>query len=377
MRSTIAAILVLLGLAAPAGAQDTVKPVRAAVVVDLPSGAVLMAQNGDRSLPPASMSKLMTLYLVFEALEKKVISLTQEARTSSRAARMLGSRMYLREGQRVSIENLILGVIVHSGNDASVALAEAVAGTEAAFVERMNQRARDLGLTKSHFANTNGWPDPKHRMSARDLATLAGRLIADYPQYYDRFARREFAWNGKTQRNRNRLLGQVDGVDGIKTGHTEEAGFGLVASARRGERRVVVVVTGLGSDKERNEEATRLINWAFRSFETKKVYDKGADVIAAKVWIGAVPAVMLTTDRPVTISAPYGTLGKAKLAVRYNGPVAAPITAGQRIGQLEITVPELAPIIVPLFAKTGVEEGGILTRLQAAAALLLGNLDPG
>jgi len=368
--------LLILGLAGPVLAQDQGTPARAALVIDISSGTVLLDKNADQPLPPASMSKLMTLYLVFEALEKGVISMSDEFRTSERAAAMGGSEMFVREGELVSIANLLRGVIVQSGNDAAVALAEALAGTEEAFAERMNQRAETLGLANSTFANATGWPDPNHRMSTRDLATLAALLITEFPRYYPMFAETEFTWDGVTQSNRNKLLDRGIGADGLKTGHTEDAGYGLVASAVRGDRRIVAVVAGLTSKKERLREAERLINWAFRAFETRRLYGAGDDLVEAPVWIGASSTVMLSPVRDIIVTAPYGALDEAKLTIRYSGPVPAPIEAGQEIGQLEIRVPDLDPVIVPLVAKAAVETGGFLARIEAAGRLLIHRLDP-
>ncbi|MEM9139970.1 MAG: D-alanyl-D-alanine carboxypeptidase family protein, partial [Pseudomonadota bacterium] len=344
---------------------------------DATSGAILLEKDADRPLPPASMSKLMTLFMVFEALEQGRISMEDKFRTSKRASSMGGSKMFIREGELVSIENLIRGVIVQSGNDAAVALAEALAGTEEVFAERMTSRGAEIGLTNSVFANATGWPDPRHRMSARDLVTLSTRMIGDFPQFYPMFIEQEFTWDKVTQKNRNPLLYLGIGADGLKTGHTEEAGYGLVASAVRGERRVVMVITGLASKNERRHEAERLINWAFRAFETRRLYAKGDDLTEAPVWIGSSSTVTLTPERDVTITAPYGSLDKAALKIRFEGPVPAPIEAGQAIGFIEIDVPDLPVVKVPLLAKHGVEEGGFVTRVQAAGELLLKSLIPG
>jgi D-alanyl-D-alanine carboxypeptidase (penicillin-binding protein 5/6) len=363
------------GLGAALGqTHDT--PARAAIIVDLSSGATLFEKDADLPLPPASMSKLMTLYMAFEALDRGLISMDDEFRTTAGAAGMGGSKMFIREGELVSVENLIRGVVVQSGNDAAVALAEALAGTEEAFAERMNERAADIGLTNSHFANATGWPDPEQHMSMRDLARLASLLIEQFPQYYPMFAETEFAWDGVKQQNRNPLLGLGIGADGLKTGHTEEAGYGLVGSAKRGDRRIVLAIAGLDSVGARSHEAERLVNWAFRAFETRQLYSAGEGLVEAPVWIGAVPRVMLAPARDVTVTAPYGNIEKAALKVRYDAPLEAPIAEGQRVGSIEIAVPDLPPFSVPLVATTAVERGGFVTRVRAAAELLLGKLVP-
>ena len=366
-----------LALGVPAAAQslqDT--PARAVLVVDISSGATLLEKNADERLPPASMLKLMTLYMVFEALERGNLSLDDEFRTSAKAASMGGSKMFIREGELVSVENLLRGVIVQSGNDAAVALAEALAGTEEAFAERMNQRAAEIGLTGSRFGNATGWPHPDQYMSSRDLAHLATLIIEEFPQHYAMFAETEFTWDEVRQQNRNPLLSLGIGADGLKTGHTEEAGYGLVASAKRGERRVVMSIAGLDSAGERAHEAERLINWAFRAFETRELFTRGEGLADAPVWIGSAPRVGLAPARDVIITAPFGSIDRAELKIVYDGPVPAPIEAGDRIGRLEILVPDLPTVTVPLVATESVAPGGFLTRVQAAAELLLGNIVP-
>ena len=371
------AALATAALTLPAAAQDHGTPARAAIVIDLSSDAVLLEKNADEALPPASMSKLMTLYMVFEALERGVISMDDMFRTSKRASSMAGSKMFLREGEQASVADLLRGVIVQSGNDAAVALAEALAGTEEAFAERMNQVAAEIGLTNSHFANATGWPDDSHRMSTRDLATLSARIIEDHPDLYPMFAEQEFEWDGVNQRNRNPLLDLDIGADGLKTGHTEEAGYGLAASAIRDGRRVVVVIAGLDGAGDRKQEAERLINWAFRAFETRRLYAAGQGLVEAPVWIGATSSVMLAPARDVTVTAPYGALDDADLRIRFDGPVPAPISAGQLVGHIELEVPGLPLTRVPLVASHDVARGGFVARVQAAAELLLRNLVPG
>ena len=376
MYRIISIVLLLLFGSAQAFAQSQGTPARSALVIDITSGAVLLDKDADRSLPPASMSKLMTLNMVFEALDQGLISMSDKFRVSKRASQMGGSKMFLREGELVSIQDLVRGVIVQSGNDAAVALAEALAGTEEAFADRMNQRAADLGLVGSSFANATGWPDPRQLMSARDLAIIATRLIEAFPQYYPMFAETTFTWDGIDQNNRNPLLTLGVGADGLKTGHTEEAGYGLVASAVRGKRRVVMVIAGLNSKSERRHEAERLINWAFRAFETRQLYAAGEGLVEAPVWIGSSASVTLAPERDITVTAPFGALDKASLKVRYAGPVPAPIQEGQQIGHVEITVPDIEPVKVPLVATHTVERGGFLTRIQAAGKLLVLNVMP-
>jgi D-alanyl-D-alanine carboxypeptidase (penicillin-binding protein 5/6) len=358
----------------PIAAQTQTTPARAAMVIDMTSGAVLLEKAPDTPLPPASMSKLMTLTLVFEALESGRLALDDTFRTSAKAAAMGGSKMFIREGESVSIADLLRGVIVQSGNDAAVALAEAISGTEEAFAALMNQRAADLGLTGSQFVNATGWPAPKHRMSPRDLVTLAAGIITRYPEHYALFAEREFTWDGITQKNRNPLLGAEVGADGLKTGHTAEAGYGLVASAVRDGRRVLLVVNGLESPQQRSQEAERLINWAFRAFTTHRLYKAGEPVAEAEVWIGAAARVSLAPAHDVIVTVPYGMIEKATITAHISEPVEAPIEAGAELGRLEVALPDIAPISVPLVAVEPVARGGIRARFEAAATLLMQRL---
>jgi D-alanyl-D-alanine carboxypeptidase (penicillin-binding protein 5/6) len=365
--------LVIVGLTSSvqtALGQAQTTPARAAIVIDMTSGAVLLDKNADTPIPPASMSKLMTLDLVFEALETGRLALGDSFRISERAAAMGGSKMFIRSGESVSIEDLLRGVIVQSGNDAAVALAEAISGTEAAFADLMNQRASAIGLTNSQFSNATGWPDPEHRMSPRDLATLAERIITLYPLHYAMFSETEFTWDGITQGNRNPLLSTGIGADGLKTGHTAEAGFGLVASAQRGERRILLVVSGLESAKQRRQESERLINWAFRAFETIRLYKTGEPVAMAEVWIGAAPEVAMAPERDLIVTVPYGMLDNALITAHFAEPVEAPIEAGVVLGRLEVVLPGVTPVSVPLVAVETVERGGVLPRLKALTRLL-------
>ncbi len=368
-KCAIAAIsLFATAIASPVAAIDTAA--RAAIVVDHDTGTVLLSKNADLSLPPASMSKLMTLLMVFEALQSGRLMLSDTLRVTEKAWQMGGSKMFLRAGEDVSIENLIRGVIVHSGNDACVVLAEGLAGSEAAFSDRMTRRARELGMSASVFANSTGWPHPEHRMSAEDLVTLTTYLINQFPEYYPYFAETTFTWDGIEQDNRNPLLGLDLGADGLKTGHTEEAGYGLVGSAERDGRRVTFMLTGLNSTGSRLLESEKLLNWAFREFFTETLYEANEAVTTADVWIGAAETVELVAAEPVEIIVPYTQRNNVEARVIYDGPVAAPIEAGQIIGELVVSVPELGEQRISLQAAVAVEEGGFLQRFTASAQIL-------
>lgn len=360
---------VIAGLATlPANALDTAA--RSAMVVDMSSGAVLLEKNVDAPLPPASMSKLMTLNMVFEALQQGRLSLDEKFRVSVKAWKMGGSKMFVREGDRIRIEDLIRGVIIHSGNDACVVLAEGLAGSEDAFAKRMTDRALELGMKNSTFANATGWPHPNHRMSARDLIFLSQRMIEEFPEYYHYFAETDFTWDKVKQNNRNPLLYLDIGADGLKTGHTEEAGYGLVGSAIRGDRRIAFIISGLDSSKSRSVESERLTTWAFREFKTGKIANAGQIVGEAEVWIGDADTVPLAPKDDVIATAPFGELDKMKVTVRYDGPIEAPIALGQPIAELIVERPGLPAVSTPLVAAAAVERGGLISRVTAAVTTL-------
>ncbi len=365
--------LILCGLlAGPATALDT--PARAAIVVDLNSGAVLMEKNADQPLPPASMSKLMTLYMVFEAITEGRLSMDDRLPVSETAWRKGGSKMFVRVGDRIRVEDLLHGVTVQSGNDACIVFAEGLAGTEEAFADRMNVRARELGLTNSHFRNATGWPDEGHVMSVRDLALLAGRIVRDFPELHALFSIREFTWEGITQQNRNPLLYLDIGATGMKTGHTEEAGYGLTATAEREGRRVALVVAGLTSARERAVETEKLMNWAYREFRTGALYRAGEAVTEAEVWIGATPRVRVGPAEDIVVTAPVTAVDSISARVVYEGPTPAPVEAGQHVADLIVQTPGVGPVTYPLVALDAVPAGGVVVRVEAAARLLLANV---
>lgn len=341
------------------------------MVVDYNTGTVLLAKNEEEALPPASMSKLMTLNMVFEALEQGRLSLNDTFRVSAKAAAKGGSKMFVREGDRVRVEDLILGVIVHSGNDACIVLAEGLAGSEEAFATRMTERAFELGMQDSTFGNATGWPDPRQRMSARDLVFLAERLITEFPQYYNYFAVDSFTWEGIVQNNRNPLLNLGIGADGLKTGHTEEAGYGLVGSAKRDDRRVILMISGLPDDTARSTEAERLTNWAFREFGMRTLFEKGTEIDTASIWLGAADTVSLVVDQDVEVLIPLAGKEKVTASYSFEEPVRAPVEAGQKIGEIVVTIPDHEDIVLPLVAKQAVAAGGFGERVRTATELLI------
>ena len=357
------------GAALPATAFETLG--KAALVVDHATGLTLYEKNAHEPRPPASMSKLMTLYMLFEALRDGRVTPDTEFTVSQKAQGMGGSRMFLEAGERVPVSALIDGIIVQSGNDACVVVAENLYGSESAFAAAMTKRAHELGMADSTFKNASGWPEPGHVMSAEDLVILARHIITDFPEQYAHFSKTEFTWNNITQQNRNPLLTAGVGADGLKTGHTEEAGYGLTGSAVRDGQRIVFVVSGLGSVRERATETTELVNWAFGAFEPLRFFDKGDEVARAEVWLGAAPTTPLVAPVDFTMLAPRGVRGSIKAHVLYDGPVRAPVTAGQEIGRLVVEAPGMAPTSYPLVAGADVPEGGLGVRLGAAGRLAL------
>ncbi len=349
---------------------------REAVIIDATTGRVLFEKNAHMRMPPASMSKLMTVYMVFNQLRDGNLSLEDTFRVSENAWRKGGAKsgsstMFLDPNSRVSVEELLMGIIVQSGNDACIVVAEGIAGSEAAFAESMTTMARQIGMTGSNFANSTGWPDPDQYMTASDLAHLALRTIKEFPEYYHLYGVTEYTYNGIRQTNRNPLLYKGIGADGLKTGHTSEAGYGLTASAKRNGRRIVVVVNGLTSKKERSSESERLMDWAFREFNNYALFAQNDIVSDAEVWLGTAGRVPLVIDQDVVITMPRKSRKGMKVVVKYDGPVPAPIVAGTPIAHLEITAPGEETIILPLLAGADVGALGLVGRLGAAIDFLL------
>jgi len=355
----------------PLGPFDTIA--RQALIIDAETDAVLLEKHADERMPPSSMLKLMTLYIVFDMLKKGRLKLNQELPISERAWKMGGSKMFVQIGNQVPVEALLRGVVVQSGNDATVALAEGIAGSEAQFVELMTAKARELGLKDSSFRNATGWPDPEQRMSSRDLARLARRLILDFPEYYHYFAERSFTWNNIAQENRNTALTRVPGADGLKTGHTEEGGFGLVASAKRGNRRLIMVLNGLPSMKARAEESERLLEWGFREFDNITLFKAGEVIEEVPVYLGTRPAVPLVGGRDVVVTVPRSWQDTMQAKLRYQAPIAAPVLKGQELGRLEVSGRGVPNLSLPLLAGADVEKRGLLGRIPAVIGGFLGS----
>ena len=341
------------------------KPViaaRAWILVDAVTGQTIAAHNPEQTVEPASLTKIMTVYLTFDALKENRISRDQQVVVSEKAWKTPGSRMFIEPRKEVTVDEIIQGIVVQSGNDASVAIAETLAGTEEAFAQRMTEKARELGMTDTTFKNSNGLPDPEHTTTVRDLAILAQRMISDHPNDYAVYSQREFTYNNIKQANRNRLLWADPSVDGMKTGHTEAAGYCLISTAQRGERRVISVLVGADSEATRAEESLKLLNWAFQNFDTVKLVNQGEAAIEARVWEGTSEIARLGTDEAIWLTIPRGKTGDVQLLAQRPDPLLAPLTQGQRVGTLTLTVDNQPLRVLPLDVMTAVERAGFFSR---------------
>lgn len=338
-----------------------------AYILDGDTGQQLYAKNGDEKIIPASMSKLMVYYLVFERIRDGRLKLEDEFTVSENAWRKggagtEGSTMFLRLNSKVSVENLLRGAVIQSGNDACIVLAEGLAGSEEAFAREMTVKGQEIGLRNSTFTNATGLDDPGHRMSAADIALLGYRLIKEFPQFYPMFSETEFTWNGITQPNRNPLLREMDGADGIKTGHLAASGYGLVGSAVRDGKRRVIVLQGLSSESERRSEGARVMRAAFVDFQTVDLVAKDAEVATASVWLGEADTVKLVATAPASVGLHANAIKGVRSVVIYKGPLTAPVNAGDVVGDLLITAPGTPDIRVPVAAQTSVKRLGLIGR---------------
>ena len=360
----MAASLAIPASAPYAQALDT--PARNAYVVDLATDTVLLSKAADIPMPPASMSKLMTVFMVFDHLKKGYLNLDDTFLVSEKAWRKGGSKMFVKVGDRIKVSDLLRGIIVQSGNDACIVVAEGISGSEDAFAEVMTRRGREIGLTNSRFANATGWPHPEHFMSARDLAILSKRLVTDFPELYKIFAEKTFTYSKIKQGNRNPLLYRDIGSDGLKTGHTEEAGYGLAASAVRDDRRIVMVVNGLTSIRQRSQESLRVMEWAFRTFKPYALYKKGEVITKADIWLGDAPSVALMIPEDLKLTLSRSARDKMKVVVKMSNPVAAPVRKGQKLATLAVSAPNLQTREIPLLAAEDVGLLGFVGRIGAA-----------
>ncbi len=370
----VAALTAVLAAAAtilPARAANIDTIAKQAILIDVSTNTVLFEKNADQRMPPSSMSKIMTMYMVFDAIKKGRLSLDHTLPVSERAWRMQGSKMYVELHNSIKVDDLIKGVIVQSGNDACIVLAEGLAGSEEAFAEQANAKARELGLTNSTLTNATGWPDPNHLMTARDLSTLAKRLITDFPEYYHYYSIREFTYHGIKQGNRNPLLYRNIGADGMKTGHTDIAGYGLTASAIRDGRRLVLVVNGLPNMQARADESARLIEWGFREFNTYTLFKAGDTIEQVPVWLGEQETVPVTVAADLNQTMARTDRPNMKVTLVTNAPVAAPLAKGTPVGKLVISAPGAPTREVPVVAAADVGRLGFFGRAIAAAKYLV------
>lgn len=376
----LAGVLVLCAVLALAGT-GFVSPLQAAnidtiakqaILIDMNSGTVLFEKNADQRMATSSMSKIMTMYMVFERIKQGRLSMDDTLPVSERAWKMQGSKMFTELGNRIRVEDLIRGVIIQSGNDASIVVAEGLAGSEAAFAEQMTRRAHELGLKSSNFVNATGWPDENHYSTARDLSLLAQRLIIDFPEFYHFYSETEFSYHGIKQGNRNPLLYRNIGVDGLKTGHTDTAGYGLTASARRDNRRLVLVVNGLPTMQARADESAKLIEWGFREFAAYTLLKAGEQVDAAPVWLGEEATVPLVVDRDVTVTMNREERRGMKVTLVMDMPVPAPVSKGQVVGKLVISAPSFNPREIPVLAAADIPRLGFFGRAKAGGRYLIG-----
>jgi len=359
----LAGVLTFVSSAAIAAPEDT--NAREAILIDVKTGTVLLDKNSAQRMPTSSMSKVMTLYAVFDALKQGTLKLDDELAVSERAWKMQGSRMFLEIGSKVKVEDLIKGVAIQSGNDATVVLAEGIAGDEQAFVDRLNLKAKELGMENSHFMNASGWPDPEHYSTPKDLSILAERIISDFPEYFHYFSQKDFTYNNIYQPNRLPLLDKVKGADGLKTGHAEEAGYGLIGTAKRDDRRLILVINGLKNSASRTDESVRLMEWGFHNFKDVTVLKKDDKVAAAKVWLGKETEVPLVTAEDVVFSVPVFKKSDITMKLSYSEPVRAPIKKGDGIATLTINVPGQEPKEVTLVAGNDVNPKNIFGKAWA------------
>ncbi|MDX2144200.1 MAG: D-alanyl-D-alanine carboxypeptidase family protein [Rhodospirillaceae bacterium] len=376
MKSAISLLIAALLWGAPAMAAPIAIDAREYILVDFQTDTVLVAKNADERMPPSSMSKLMTAFMVFEALKAGRLSLDDELGVSENAwkiggAASGGSTMFLNPGDKVKVEDLLRGMIIQSGNDACIVLAENLAGSEEAFGEQMTARAKELGMAGSNFVNATGLPHPDHYTTPRDLGILARRIISDFPEYYSLYSETSFTYNGIQQGNRNPLLYKVgSGADGLKTGHTEAAGYGLTASAIRNGRRLIMVANGMASIKAREEETSKLVDWGFREFTNRSLFAAGDKVTDAEIWLGDKASIPLVIAKDVVVTLPRSAAQNLAMKAVYEGPLPAPVEKDAVVGNLVIEAKDMEPIKIPLHAGEAAGRLGFFGRLKAAASYI-------
>lgn len=341
------------------------------ILYDMSTDTVLLEKNADMPMAPSSMSKIMTIYKVFEKLKDGDLSLNDKFKVSEKAWRKGGSKMFVKLNSRVKVEDLIRGVIVQSGNDATIVIAEGLSGTEGFFADELNKTAKDLGMLNSNFTNASGWPDSNHQTTARDLTKLAIATIQDFPEFYHYYQEKTFRFNNIRQNNRNPALYNDLGADGLKTGYTKAGGYGVTVSAVRGDRRLVLVINGLKSKKSRTNETERVLDWGFRNFRNYELFDAGETVAVGAVWMGNEVKIPLITEQKIVMTLSRKQRRNMKVKVLLNTPIPAPISKGVRLGSLKIDIPGLKPVIHPIVSAGSVAKLSVLSRLKVSVKYLL------
>lgn len=367
----IASLFFVAGIYVPIVAMAFETGAKQAILLDYDTGFELYSKNADELMSPASMTKMMTVYLLFERLREGRLSLQDELLVSRKAWRKGGSKMFVEAGERVSVEDLLRGIVIQSGNDATIVVAEGLSANEEAFAREMTEKARDLGMNNTTFKNASGWPDPEHKSSARDLAILAEASIRNFPEMYRYYAERDFSFSGIKQQNRNPLLGRFRGADGLKTGYTEKAGYGLTASASKNGRRLILVLNGLPSQRARKVESQRMLNWGFREFKNYQLFKTNENISKAEVWLGEATHVSLLAKEGVLITLEKSKRKDLQVRIRHKAPISAPIKKGIRLGEIVITVGNRNPMSIPVIAGEDVGRLGPVGRLSATLNYLL------
>lgn len=357
--------------AAPSPAGDQQTTAMQAIAIDFDTGAVLYEKDADKQMPTASMSKVLTMYMVFDALKTERLKLDQELLVSEKAWRTQGSKMWVPIHGNVKVEDLIRGVIVQSGNDATVVFAEALAGSEEAFAIAMTKKAHQLGMKNSNFKNASGWPDPEHYSTPRDMAIMAQALIRDFPEYYHYYAEKDFTYNNIKQGNRNPLLYRGIGADGVKTGHTEEAGYGLVASGVQDGRRAVAVLTGMKSMQERADESAKLLQWALGSFKNVTVFKEQREIERIPVVWGVAETVGVRAEKSMAVTLPKMDAGNVSVDISYKTPLIAPLKEGDNVGTVTVKIAGREDVSIPLVTMAEVPQAGFFARLMQKLHLLV------
>ena len=338
---------------------------KTALLIDLSTGEVLLDKNSEEKTYPSSMTKIMTALMAFEKIKDGTLSMDQEFLISKKAWKMGGSKMFIEVDKKVKVSDLLLGVVVQSGNDASIAIAEGISGSEEIFALEMNNLAKKIGLTNSNFVNSSGWPNDNHYTTAKDLAKIAEYTLNEHPELYEMYALAEFTYNGIKQDNRNPLLYSFDGADGFKTGHTQAAGYGLVGSAERGDRRLLLVLNGLETSRARAQESLRLMDWGFNNFQLVDFYKEGEVVIEASTWLGKQEKVKLSSQQNISISIPKTHLSDMKVEVLVEEPIPTPISINDQVGLVQISYAD-KKLQYPLLASENIEQKGFFSRITSA-----------